>query len=100
MRQVVLGFLNVGPKPVGTPENNATIMDDHLANLWSMRQAGTLVVAGPTVDSAVHAGVVVFAMDSVDNARALLDEDPTVKAGRTVVELYPWYAADGIMKGK
>jgi len=100
MRQFVFGFMNVGPKAVATPEVNATLMDDHLANLWSMRQAGTLVVAGPTTGSEIHAGVVVMAMDSVDKARALLEQDPTVKAGRHVLELYPWYAADGIMKGK
>ena len=66
MRQFVFGFFNVGPKPVGTPENNATLMEDHLANFWSMRQAGTLVMAGPTMDSTTRAGVLVMAMDSVD----------------------------------
>jgi len=100
MRQFVFGFFNVGPKPVGTPENNATLMDDHLANFWSMRQAGTLVMAGPTMDSATRAGVLVMAVDSVEKAKALLEQDPTVKAGRVTVELYPWYAADGIMKGR
>jgi uncharacterized protein YciI len=75
-------------------------MDDHLANLWSMRQAGTMVAGGPAVGSETRAGVVILAMDSVDQARALLEKDPTVKSGRHVVEVYPWYAADGIMKGK
>ena len=100
MRQWVFGFLNVGPKPAGTPENDATLMDDHLANLWAMRQAGTLVLAGPTMGSTTRAGVVVMATDSVEKAKTLLEQDPTVKAGRTVVELFAWYAADGIMKGK
>lgn len=100
MRQWVFGFLNVGPNAGGTPEGTAALMDDHLANLWSLRQSGVLVLAGPTMDSKTRAGVVVMAMDSVEKAKALLQEDPTVKAGRTVVELFPWYAADGIMKGK
>lgn len=100
MRQFVFAFLNVGPKPVGTPEGNATIMDDHLANLWSLRQSGVMVAGGPVVGSATRAGVVIMAIDSVEKARALLQEDPTVKAGRTLVEVFPWFAADGIMKGK
>lgn len=100
MRQFVFAFLNVGPKPVGTPEGNATIMDDHLANLWSMRQSGVMVAGGPAVGSEKRAGVVIMAMDSVEKARALLEQDPTVKAGRTSVEVFPWFAADGIMKGK
>jgi hypothetical protein len=59
-----------------------------------------MVAGGPTVGSETRAGVIVMAMDSVEKAKALLQEDPTVKAGRTVVEVFPWYAADGIMKGK
>lgn len=100
MRQFVFGFFNVGPKPIGTPEANAAIMDDHLANLWSMRQSGVLVAGGPAVGSETRAGVIVMVMDSVEKARVLLEQDPTVKAGRTTVELHQWFAADGIMKGK
>ena len=100
MRQFVFGFFNVGPKPIGTPEANAAIMDDHLANLWSMRQSGAMVAGGPAVGSETRAGVVVMVMDSLEKAKALLEQDPTVKAGRTTVELFPWFAADGIMKGK
>jgi uncharacterized protein YciI len=99
MRQFVFGFLNVGPNQTQGPDF-AQLMDDHLANLWSMRQAGTLVSAGPAVDSATRAGVVVLPMSSVEEARALLANDPTVKAGRATLELFSWYAADGIMKGR
>ena len=98
MRQFVLGFLNAGPKAAEAP--SAELMDDHLANLWSMRQSGVMVAGGPIIGSTTRAGVVIMAMDSIEKARALLEQDPTVKAGRTVVELFPWFAADGIMKGK
>jgi uncharacterized protein YciI len=100
MRQFVFAFFNVGPKPVGTPEGTAALMDDHLANLWSLREAGTMVAGGPAVGSEKRAGIVILAMDSLDKAKALLEQDPTVKSGRHVVEVFPWYAADGIMKGK
>ena len=100
MRQFVFGFLDPGPKNVGTPEFNASLQEDHLANLWTMRQAGTLVLAGPTMNSTEHAVVVVMAVDTVEKARTLLEQDPTVKAGRNVLQLYSWFAADGIMKGK
>jgi uncharacterized protein YciI len=100
MRQFVFGFLNVGPKAAGTPENTAQLMDDHLANLWSLRQSGMMVAGGPIVGSSTRAGVVILAMDSIEKAKTLLEQDPTVKAGRTSVEVFPWFAADGIMKGK
>jgi uncharacterized protein YciI len=98
MRQFVFGFLNVGPKAAGAPD--AALMDDHLANLWSMRQSGVMVAGGPATGSTTRAGLVIMAIDSIEKARALLEQDPTVKAGRTTVELFQWYAADGIMKGK
>lgn len=100
MRQFMFGFLNVGPKPVGTPEGNASLVDDHLANLWALRQSGAMVGGGPAVGSMTRASIVILAVDSVEKAKALLEQDPTVKAGRTTVEVFPWFAADGIMKGK
>lgn len=98
MRQFVFGFLNAGPKAAQAP--TPALMDDHLANLWAMRQSGVMVGGGPAVGSTSRAGVVIMAIDSVEKAKALLMEDPTVKAGWTTVEVFPWYAADGIMKGK
>jgi uncharacterized protein YciI len=96
MRQFVFGFLNVGPKSAGTPD--AALMDDHLANLWSMRQSGVMVAGGPAAGSTTRAGIVIMAIDSMEKAKALLEQDPLVKAGHTTVELMQWYAADGIMK--
>jgi len=98
MRQFVFGFLNVGPKAAGAPD--AALMDDHLANLWSLRESGVMVAGGPALGSPTRSGVVIMAMDSVEKAKALLEQDPTVKAGRTTVEVFQWFAADGIMKGK
>jgi uncharacterized protein YciI len=100
MRNFVFGFLNVGPNPPKTVDEGKTMQEDHLANLWAMRQTGALVAAGPAVNSGQRAGVVVFALDSLDQARALLEQDPGVKSGRFTIELYQWYAADGILTGK
>lgn len=100
MRRFVFGFLTVGANPPGTPEETAKIQDDHLANLWALRESGALVSAGPMINGGKRAGVVIFALDSVDNATALLANDPAVKSGRFGIELYPWFAADGILKGK
>jgi len=100
MRRFVFGFLTVGANPPGTPEDAARIQDDHLANLWTLRESGALVSAAPMIAGAKRAGVVNFALDSVDKATELLASDPAVKSGRFGVELYPWFAADGILKGK
>jgi uncharacterized protein YciI len=105
MRHYFFGFLNNGPKADSNPAETQKVMDDHLANLWAIRDVGALVMAGP-VSSApvagqpVHAGMFVIAVDTPEKAKALLEQDPAVKSGRFVIEMYKWFAADGIMKGR
>jgi hypothetical protein len=43
---------------------------------------------------------VILAVDTIEKAKALLDQDPGVKSGRFTIELFQWFAADGILKGK
>jgi uncharacterized protein YciI len=100
MRQFVYGYLKVGPNQGGTAAEQAKAQDDHLANLWAMRESGALVAAGPIVNGGDRAGVVVLAVNTIDEAKALLEQDAGVKSGRFTLELYPWFAAGGILKGK
>lgn len=100
MRQFVFGYLKVGPNQGGTDAEKAKAQDDHLANLWALRESGKLVAAGPIINGGDRAGVVVLAVNTVDEAKALLEQDAGVKGGRFTVELYPWFAAGGILKGK
>jgi uncharacterized protein YciI len=57
---------------------------------------GKLVLAGPFVDDGDMAGMFVFRVLSLEEAKALCDTDPAVQAGRLRVELHPWYSAKGI----
>jgi len=100
MRTYVFGFLNVAVDDKTPAADRPKIQDDHLANLWALRESGALVLAGPVTNSQTHAGVLVMTSDSVDHAKAILANDPTVKAGMTTIELYSWFAADRILKGK
>lgn len=100
MRMYVFGYLMQGPNRGGTAEENAKILDDHLANLWKLRESGALVSAGPIANGGDRAGVVIFAVDSVERANALLAMDPAVQAGVFTPKLYAWFAADRILKGK
>lgn len=100
MRQFVYGYLKAGPNQGGTPAEQAKAQDDHLANLWALRESGALVSAGPTVNGGDRRGVVILAVDTIEKAKALLEQDPGVKSGRFTIELFQWFAADGILKGK
>jgi uncharacterized protein YciI len=97
MTTYVMGLLRKGPK--WTPEKNAytkAIQEGHMANIQKMAATGKLIVAGPFSDDGDLRGVFIFKMKSVEEAKAMVDEDPAVKAGRLVVELHPWFAAAGL----
>jgi len=97
MTTYVMGLLRKGPK--WTAEDNAytrSIQEGHMANIKKMAATGKLIVAGPFSDNGDLRGVFIFKVKSVDEARAMVDADPAVKAGRLVVELHPWFAAEGL----
>ena len=91
-----LAFLKRGPKwtPESTPETNA-LQEAHMANIRSMAAAGKLVIAGPFTKAPPYAGVFVFKVATLEEAKSLAEADPTVKAGRLVAEIHPWSIPKG-----
>ena len=97
MTKYVMGLLRKGPKwSAASTEETQRIQEGHMANIRKMAAGGKLVVAGPFTDNGDVRGVFIFQQTSIDEARAMVDEDPAVKAGRLVVELHPWFAAAGL----
>ena len=97
MTTYYVGLLYRGPNwsPEDTPERR-TIQEGHLANIQRLADEGKLILAGPFTDGGELRGLFVFQVGSLEEAKALCDSDPAVKAGRLRVELHPWYSAKGI----
>ena len=97
MTTYYVGFLYRGAKwtPEETPETRK-LQEDHLANIQRMAAAGKLVIAGPFMDNGDLRGLYVFRVPSAEEAKALVESDPAVKAGRLRFELHPWFAAKNI----
>jgi uncharacterized protein YciI len=89
-------FLRRGPKwsAQRTPETE-TLQAAHMANINAMAKTGKLVIAGPFENAGDYAGVFVFKVGSLDEAKALAESDPAVKAGRLVADVHPWLVAQG-----
>ncbi len=65
-----------------------------------MGATGKLILAGPfeiegTPPNAI-AGILLFNIATIDEARAMASEDPAIKAGRFTLEVLPWYGPKGI----
>jgi uncharacterized protein len=97
MTTYYVGFLYRGAK--WTPEQTAEtrkLQEEHMANIVKMGAEGKLVIAGPFMDNGDLRGLYVFRAASAEEAKALVESDPAVKAGRLRFELHPWFAAKNI----
>ena len=86
-------FLRKGPAwtPERTPEVLA-IGKGHMDNIRRLAAEGKLVIAGPFLDPKSDlAGLFIFRVASAEEARALTETDPAVKAGRFSYEVVPWF---------
>ena len=97
MTTYYVAFLSRGPK--WTPEvtrETERLQEAHMANIRKMAADGKLVLAGPFTDDGKLRGMFVLTVGSLEEAKALADSDPAVKAGRLAVEVHPWFSAKGI----
>ena len=99
MRSYVLAILKTGPNDAKvTGDARKEIFKGHFANMTRLAAEGKLAVAGPFNDPAkVYRGLFIFAVATVEEAKALADTDPTVKSGVLVVEYVPWYGSASLM---
>ncbi|MCI0612721.1 YciI family protein [bacterium] len=85
-----LGLLYKGPVRTQSADESAKIQSAHLQHLESLYKQGALLIAGPMGDDGDLRGIVVLKVKSLEEAQALVNNDPAVKAGRLRVELHPW----------
>jgi uncharacterized protein YciI len=97
MTTYYVAFLYKGPawSAEETPER-AKIQEGHMANIRKMAETGKLLVAGPFTDDGDLRGLFVFRTGTLEEAKALAEQDPAVKAGRLRFEWHPWFAAKNI----
>jgi len=94
----IFGFLKRGP---ATSQDKATadeLQKGHLAYMERLHGEGKLPVAGPLGGNGDARGIVIYRVADVAAAKALAADDPAVKAGRLVLEAWPWMTLKGILK--
>ena len=101
MRPYVLAYLKAGPNQDQTEEEATKLGLAHMANIRRLGDEGKLVLAGPFMDEGEVRGLYIFAVSTLEEAKALTETDPAVQAGRLEMELRPWYgsAALGLVNG-
>jgi uncharacterized protein YciI len=81
--------------PAFTAEEEAELQDAHMAHLADLHAAGQLAGAGPLSDpDGLYRGLSILTV-GVDEARALKEADPAVRAGKFAVLVVPWMVPGG-----
>jgi uncharacterized protein YciI len=88
------------PDPARKPlakEEGERIQNAHMANIFKMAEDGYLAAAGPFEnDPPPISGVFVMKAKSIDEARRMAGEDPTVREHRNLIDIHAWRAPAGI----
>jgi uncharacterized protein YciI len=97
MKKYVMAFLKAGPNRDQDSVTAAQLQRAHLDNIFRLADEGKLALAGPFLDGGDLKGVYVFNVTTIEEAKALTETDPAIKAGRLVMELHPWYGSAATM---
>ena len=94
-------FVNLikGPNRTQPDSTAKKIQAGHMANMEKMAADGKLICAGPYADDK-GGGIFIISVKTIEEARALVDNDPAVKAGRLTYEIRPWMTAKGTFKNE
>lgn len=98
MRKYVMAFLLRGDKVSEfTPEQRSEIQAGHMANIGKMAEMGKLIVAGPFMGNDELRGIYIFDVQTLEEAKALTETDPAIKAGVLKMDLKEWYGSAALM---
>lgn len=95
MKQYFFVMLKVGPKRDQDSITAAKIQEGHMAHLTKMYNEGKMDLAGPMMDKWETRGICVYNVATMEEVKALVEQDPAIVSGRLVAEIHPWYAGKG-----
>ncbi len=98
MKKYVMAYLKRGPNRSQDSATRANLQRAHLDNITKMAEEGKLVLAGPFLDDGDIRGIYIFNVETIEDAEALTNSDPAIKAGSLVMELHPWYGTAALME--
>ena len=97
MRDYVLVILKTGPTPMPKGDERTAMFKGHFANIQRLADAGKLAAAGPVDGSDGWRGMFIFAVNDIDEAKALTASDPVIQSGEMIAEYHKLYSSAALM---
>lgn len=99
MKKYVFCLLKSGANTTVSKEESKKLFEGHMANINKLAQEGKLVVAGPFMkNDRNYRGIYIFNVETVEEAKALVETDPAIKAKLLEAELTSWYATAALQE--
>jgi uncharacterized protein YciI len=96
MKQYFFVLLRRGPDYSQSKAEAEKIQEGHMAHIRATAESGQLQIAGPFDDeNGDWRGILIYDVKTFDEAKALCEADPAVKAGRLVCDIHGWWAQQG-----
>ncbi len=94
MRTYILVILKTGTKNIEDKKVLDSLFKGHMENIGRLAAKGKLIVAGPFgKNDKTYRGIFILNVKSIEEANALLETDPTIKAKVLEAELFKWYGS-------
>lgn len=97
MKMYVMAFLKRGPNRDRDSAEAYDLQRAHLDNINRLVEEGKMVLAGPFGGDGDLRGIYIFNVETVEEAKALTETDPAIKAGSLEMELIPWYGSAAVV---
>lgn len=86
------------PHESTTEDGIGAVVEEHIAWLLGLEEAGVLVMSGPLVEgpgARAGSGMTVLRADDAAGARAIAEQDPFVRADLRSFDLFRWRVNEG-----
>lgn len=95
MKKYIFVILKTGSVNLSDKVKRDSLFGGHLKNITRLAEEGKLVVAGPFIgkNDQSYRGLFILNVQTIEEANALLETDPTIKEKILAAELYPWYGS-------
>ena len=98
MRKYVIVLLKPGPAKITDTVRRKELFQGHMKNIGRLADEGKLAIAGPFLGKGPYSGIFIFSVETVEEAKALVETDPAVKAGIFEMEAHSWYGSAALMQ--
>jgi uncharacterized protein YciI len=94
MKKYVLVILKTGSVDITDKTVLDSLFAGHMNTIKKFGEDGSLAVAGPiSKNDNNYRGIFIFNVETIEEAKLLVEQDPTVNAGIFDVEMYSWYGS-------